>query len=86
MVPPLLLFIVFVVLYRDMSAVMPRRVTFVVSDEVGFASNPATVILNFKLIDNPPVLDLNGDRRPGNDFTTEFREGSNEAIEVTFGH
>lgn len=55
---------------------MPRRVTFVVVDEIGLASNGANVILNFNLIDNPPVLDLNGAGVPGNDYQADYREGS----------
>ena len=61
---------------RDMNEVMPRQVTFVVVDEIGLASQPAQVILNFNLIDNPPVLDLNGAGVPGGNYSLKYREQS----------
>ncbi len=61
---------------------MPRQVTFVVTDEIGQASAPANVILNFNLLDNPPVLDLNGPGVPGNNYATSYSE---EAAPVQVG-
>ncbi len=59
--------------YRPSDA--PRMATFVVADQLGGQSNPATVTINFNTIDNPPVLDLNGPTSPGNNFTTSYTEG-----------
>jgi len=57
-----------------MTEVMPRQVTFVVVDEISLASEPAQVILNFNLIDNPPVLDLNGAGVPGSNYSFNYME------------
>ena len=60
----------------------PRAVTFVVSDQLGGQSQPATATINFNTIDNPPVLDLNGPTSPGNDHTIMYTEGS-PAVQVS---
>ena len=52
-----------------------RVVTFIVVDSPGAQSNPAMAQVNFEHLDNPPILDLNGVTIPGNNFTTQFREG-----------
>ena len=45
-------------------------------DEEGGQSLPATVIINFESIDNPPVLDLNGPQEAGRDYTATYLEGN----------
>jgi len=52
-----------------------RVVTFIVVDSLGAQSDPARARVNFEHLDNPPILDLNGVTVPGNNFTTQFREG-----------
>ena len=54
----------------------PRDITFVVIDALSSQSNPALARVNFEHLDNPPILDLNGETTPGNDFSTVFNEGS----------
>ena len=44
-------------------------------DSFGAQSNPALARVNFEHLDSPPILDLNGVTIPGNNFTTQFREG-----------
>ena len=54
---------------------VPRDVTFIVIDSLSAQSNPALARVNFEHLDSPPILDLNGVTTPGNNFTTQFREG-----------
>ena len=57
-----------------------RMVEFVVSDGL-LNSTTATAFVVFTLINNPPIVDLNGPEAGGN-FTTSFLEGS-DAINIT---
>ena len=57
-----------------------RMVEFVVSDGL-LNSTTATAFVGFTLINNPPIVDLNGPEAGGN-FTTTFLEGS-DAINIT---
>ena len=54
---------------------VPRLVTFTVLDEESVPSSPATVTINFRSIDNPPVVDLNGPQQSGRDYITTYTEG-----------
>ena len=56
-----------------------RQVEFTVSD--GVAVSIATSFVTFSLVNDPPILDLNGPQQ-GLDFSTEFIEGS-QAIPIT---
>ena len=57
-----------------------RMVEFVVSDGL-LNSTVATAFVAFTLINNPPIVDLNGPELGGN-FTTSFLEGS-DAVNIT---
>ena len=57
-----------------------RMVEFVVNDGLS-DSTTATAFISFSLINNPPIVDLNGPEAGGN-FTTTFLEGS-DAINIT---
>lgn len=50
-----------------------RQVEFTVSD--GNMVTMATTLVTFNLVNDPPILDLNGPQQ-GNDFVTDFFEGS----------
>lgn len=60
-------------MYRPLDG--PRLATFVVVDQLGGQSAPATATINFNTIDNPPVLDLNGPALAGNNYMTIYTEG-----------
>lgn len=64
-----------IVSFPSSGTAVPRQVTFTVLDEENEPSPPATVIINFVSIDNPPVLDLNGPQQSGRDYITTFTEG-----------
>ena len=57
---------------------VPLEVSFIVvdNDEASEQSNPASVVINFESIDNPPILDLNGPQQPTRDNAVTFVEGS----------
>ena len=57
-----------------------RMIEFIVSDGL-LNSTTATAFVGFTLINNPPIVDLNGPEAGGN-FTTTFLEGS-DAINIT---
>ena len=50
-----------------------REVLFSVSD--GQSTSQATAFISFSLVNDPPIVDLNG-KLPGNDFSIDFLEGN----------
>lgn len=54
----------------------PRLIIFTATDNVGDTSMEARAIVNFESIDNPPMVDLNGNLIAGVNFSTMFTEGS----------
>ena len=61
----------------------PRMISFIAADEVGATSMQAFAIINFESIDNPPMIDLNGNMIAGMNFSAVFTEGSS-AIPVRY--
>lgn len=61
----------------------PRLISFIATDNVGAASMRALAIVNFKSVDNPPMIDLNGNLVAEMNFSTVFTEGSS-AIPVRY--
>ena len=61
----------------------PRMISFIAADEVGATSMQAFAVVNFESIDNPPMIDLNGNMIAGMNFSTVFTEGSS-AIPVRY--
>lgn len=55
---------------------LPRRISFTASDSLGAISQEAFAIINFEYVDNPPMIDLNGNSFAGVNYSTVFTEGS----------
>jgi len=53
---------------------LPHLISFTVADNLGAISQEAFAIINFKSVDNPPMVDLNGDLTPGVNHSTIFTE------------
>ena len=52
-------------------------ISFTATDDVGATSlEAAFALINFESVDNPPMLDLNGNSIAGVNFSTVFTEGS----------
>ena len=54
---------------------LPRMISFTATDSSGLTSEQTFVFINFESVDNPPVIDLNGNFIPGVNFSTVFSEG-----------
>ena len=51
-------------------------ISFTATDDFGLTSLEAIALINFESVDNPPMIDLNGNLIAGVNFTTVFTEGS----------
>lgn len=51
-------------------------IIFTATDNVGLTSLEAFALINFESVDNPPMIDLNGNLTAGVNFLTVFTEGS----------